>query len=467
MILLAAALVLAWGCGGGNDRILRAYDAKNNKLVVLTGSMTKPARFIENADFVVVGGGIGGIAAAITLSGSGRVVVLIEESDHIAGCLTPGDTLSLSYNAFVENYGTSKAYRLFRDKLREWYAKKSETPPSTIPGIEPGAFCFTTEAALDVIRDMLAQYESQGKLTVLLRTKVAKVTMFDRRVASVTAIDLDKNEAVMVSGWAFVDASIQGDVLTRAGALTIAGAESRVATGEPHAPDTADSLVSMNVLAVSDPAVFGKNVKDGIAVLNTAVTTGNPPQGKAYVFPVMMEARRLTESPVIVSERDISAESNPGPRAKFFTDSVGVGFHPMSVRGSDGSLTVIPTKPFQIPLGALAPKNLDNLFAGGLNIGMTRVASTAFTNSQTEWAIGEAAGMAASFCGGLKQSIHAVLGDPSNVRQIQNLMVKRLGAPIYWYDNVKSGDPGFDEAQLRPFENPGYDAAAKSLSFQK
>jgi hypothetical protein len=148
-------------------------------------------------------------------------------------------------------------------------------------------------------------------------------------------------------------------------------------------------------------------------------------------------------------------------------DSVGLGFHPMVISGADGSGTVIPTKPFQIPLGALAPKNLDNLFAGGLNIGMTGVASGAFTTSQTEWAIGEAAGMAASYCGGLKQSIHVVLADPANVRQIQNLMVKRLGVPIYWYDNVKPGDADFEKAQFIPFENPGYDASSKSLAYRK
>ena len=191
MVLLAAALALTVGCGNGKQ-ILRAFDAKNNKLVVLTGDQTKPARFIEDADFVVVGGSIGGIAAAVTLSGTGRIVVLMEESDHIAGCLMPGDTLAISDNAFVENCGTSKSYRLFRDKLREWYEKHSQTPPAPLPGVEPGAFCFTTEAALDVIKDMLAQYANQGKLTILLRTKVGKGTMFDRRVASITAIDIDK-----------------------------------------------------------------------------------------------------------------------------------------------------------------------------------------------------------------------------------------------------------------------------------
>ena len=44
-----------------------------------------PSNFFD-ADFVIIGGGLGGIAAALSICSSGRTVILVEETDRIAGC---------------------------------------------------------------------------------------------------------------------------------------------------------------------------------------------------------------------------------------------------------------------------------------------------------------------------------------------------------------------------------------------
>ena len=469
VVLLSAALAVGSGCGKPKP-VLRAYDASNRKLIVLTGDQTRPSKFYEKADFVVIGGDLGGIAAAITLCTRGRIVILIEETNRIAGCLTSGDTLFFAENDLVDAYGASKYYRDFRDRIREWYEKKSEKPPAALPGMTAGScgaggFCFTTEAARDVMSGMLAKHQSEGKLTILFRHKVAKVTLFDRRVASVTAIDLDRKTATLVSGWAFIEASMQGDLLLGGGVKNVAGAESRAETNEPHAPEQADSLVAMNLLACFDPAAFGEKVPGDRAVLDVVDAGGAPPKD-AYTFTVMKEPRRI--KPVtLITERDISAEFQKGPRARFYRDSVGIGFHPIVVSGPGGTETVVATKPFQIPLGALVSPDFDNLFVGGGAIGATRVASSAFAASQTEWAVGEAAGMAASFCAGMRISAQAALNSPENLHQLQNLIVKALDMPIYWYDDVKPGDPDFAEAQLKPFDTPGYHDSASTLHYRK
>jgi hypothetical protein len=463
VVLLSAALAVGSGCGKPKP-VLRAYDAANRKLIVLTGDQTRPSKFYEKADFVVIGGDLGGIAAAITLCARGRIVILIEETNRIAGCLSPGDTLSFTENELVEKCGTSKYYRQFRDRIREWYEQRSKNPPSAIPGTG-GGFCYTTDVAIEVIRTMFEKYKGKGTLTILFRHKVAKVTLFDRRVASVTAIDLDRKTATLVSGWAFIDASIQGDLLLGGGVKNVAGAESRAETNEPHAPEQADSLAAMNLLVCPDPAAFGEKVPGDRAVLDVVETGGAPSPG-AYVFAVMKEPRRI--KPItLVTERDISAEFQRGPRARFYKDSVGIGFHPIIITGPGGIETAVETKPFQIPLGALLSPDFDNLFAVSGTIGTTRVASTAFTASQTEWMVGEAAGMAASFCGGMKINVQALIHSQENLRQLQNLIVKALDMPIYWYDDVKPGDPDFAEAQLKPFDTPGYHDSASTLHYRK
>jgi len=471
--LLAAALLLQPGCGQHEKQVLRAYDSMNRKLVVLSGENAKPKDFYEQAVFVIVGGGLGGIAAAITLCRQGRPVVLIEETDRVAGCLSPGDTLSFAENGLVEKYGTSKNYRLFHDLLREWYEKRAENPPAALPGTG-GGFCYTTDAALDVIGTMFEKYEGEGKLTILLRHKAAKVILFDRRVTAVIAVDLDRKTAALISGWAFIDASGEGDVLRLAGVKSVAGAESRAETNEPHAPERADSLIAMNILACPDHAAFGKKVPGDRAVLDvvqapqrvsgTLDAGGAPPEG-AYTFAVMKEPRRI--KPVtLITERDISAEFQKGPRARFYRDSVGVGFHPIIVDGPGGTEAAVETKPFQIPLGALLSPDFDNLFAVGGAIGATRVAVAAFTAPQTEWAVGEAAGMAASFCGGMKINSQALMKNPDYIQQLQRLIVKTLDMPIYWYDDVKPGDPDFAEAQLKPFNTPGCSEKSRTLHYR-
>jgi len=43
--------------------------------------------------------------------------------------------------------------------------------------------------------------------------------------------------------------------------------------------------------------------------------------------------------------------------------------------------------------------------------------------------------------------------------------VKRFGVPIYWYDDVGPNDPDFEKAQLKPFEDPSYHDAARTLHY--
>ncbi len=86
--------------------------------------------------------------------------------------------------------------------------------------------------------------------------------------------------------------------------------------------------------------------------------------------------------------------------AERFADSVGVGsyridLHPTS--GGDNYLD-ISSLPFEIPLGALLPRRVENLLPACKNLGVTHITNGCYRLHPVEWNIGEAAGALAAFC---------------------------------------------------------------------
>jgi len=162
--------------------------------------------------------------------------------------------------------------------------------------------------------------------------------------------------------------------------------------------------------------------------------------------PYVREGRRLRALYTLV-EQDIAASSNPGPRAASYDDTVGIGYYPIDLHGCGVHTIGIPTKPFQIPLGALVPVRTRNLLPAAKNIGTTHLTNGAYRLHPVEWAVGEAAAVLAVFSlltGATPQHVHA---RPELVRRLQ-LMLLDQRIPLYWYDDVPLGHPAFAATQL-------------------
>ena len=116
------------------------------------------------------------------------------------------------------------------------------------------------------------------------------------------------------------------------------------------------------------------------------------------------EGRRI-QAVTIVKEQDIAAEDAsghdilPGPRARLFADLCGIGSYAMDVHsnhlGQDE--LYIPTRPYQIPLGALVPVRVTNLLPACKNLGVTHLTNGAYRLHPIEWNVGEAAGALGCF----------------------------------------------------------------------
>lgn len=118
-------------------------------------------------------------------------------------------------------------------------------------------------------------------------------------------------------------------------------------------------------------------------------------------YPYIREARRI-KAEVTVLEEHVGAENRmlvageqEGKRAAHFNDAVGVGYYHIDLHPSNRGDNYIdfPSLPFQIPLGALLPVRMDNLFPANKNIGTTHITNGCYRLHPVEWSIGEAVGL--------------------------------------------------------------------------
>jgi NADPH-dependent 2,4-dienoyl-CoA reductase/sulfur reductase-like enzyme len=88
------------------------------------------------ADVLVVGGGLGGVAAALAACRAGRDVALTEETDSLGSQLT-SQAVPPDEHPWIEQFGATAAYREVRDGIREhyrrWYPLRAEA--ARLPGL--------------------------------------------------------------------------------------------------------------------------------------------------------------------------------------------------------------------------------------------------------------------------------------------------------------------------------------------
>lgn len=167
-------------------------------------------------------------------------------------------------------------------------------------------------------------------------------------------------------------------------------------------------------------------------------------------FPYIRESRRL-RAIVTVHEEDLVTRYNPGPRARLWPDSVGIGLyhyidvhHCCNTKLRSGSGQRI--HPYQVPLRALLTDAAPNFIASAKNIGTTHITNGAFRMHPVEWNIGESAGALAAFA--LERGVDplAVSRDPRLLRSYQNRLALR-GIPLFWFTDLHPAHPDFAAIQ--------------------
>ncbi len=493
----------------------------------------KPARDIA-CDVLIVGGGTGGVAAALAAARRGREVTLVEETDWLGGQMTSQGVSALDEHEYIETFGGTASYYALRNAIRAHYGHAN-----------PGncwvtRLAFEPRVALTMIEQMLP-----ANVTVCRRMKAVSSTTEADRITSVTCLGLDDGALVRFRPQMVIDATELGDLLPLSGTEYVVGAETVAETGEPQAqphapkPHCVQSFTYTFACERRPPGehhvivkpekyehyrrvqpytleievhggeIYGEHsgflqyglydtlpgtkgglwtyrrLLDGALVGGNDVTMFNWP-GNDYrdrniidcapheavqalqdaklvslgflywlqaqapelrlrpdvmdtadglsKHPYIRESRRIKALKTIV-EQEVSARYQKAAVAAPFADSVGVGWYPIDIHrsGPDDIGASCRTKPFQIPMGALIPLRMQNLVAGGKNLGTTHITNGCYRLHPVEWNVGEAAGALAAFA--LDHSVR-----PAAVRSRADLLdrfrdsLRAEGVPLAWPD---------------------------------
>ncbi|WP_407267875.1 FAD-dependent oxidoreductase [Radiobacillus sp. PE A8.2] len=476
---------------------------------------------ILNKDLIIVGGGLGGCAAALSACSKGLNVLMIEETDWIGGQIT-SQGVPPDEHPWMENFGSTATYRTYRNRVRNVYRENLQSV-SEDEYLNPGNgivsnICHDPRVTLHVLNEMLLPYTLTSQLTIDLNTSVISVEREERSLKKVVCQKAEKRFEVTAPY--VIDASETGNILPLAGMNYVTGAEAKSDTNEPHALDQADPediQAFTHVLAmeyregedhtIDEPEMYqfwrsfhpdiwpdkylsfyaphpitkekrkytlfreaeGFPLWEYRRILDTKqfkqfanigeISLMNWPQndyflgnvyevskqerlkneyqakqlslslfywlqteaprldgGQGYpglrlrkdVFETddglakaayIRESRRIKAEYTVV-EQDVSPDFNTGKTGKLYEDCVGIGSYSIDLHPSMKGRNYLDIKalPFHIPLGALIPKDVDNLLAGCKNIGTTHITNGCYRLHPVEWNIGEACGALVAFC---------------------------------------------------------------------
>ena len=196
----------------------------------------------ESCDVLVVGGGMGGVAAAWAAARRGHHVCLLEETDWLGGQVTSQGVAALDEHEHIEAFGGTRSYYQLCETIRDHY-RALAAPSNAEEPLNPGRcwvsrLAFEPIVAVKAIDRLLSPQVEAGRLKVFLRTKATEAQSEGNRIVSITAMNLDDRKAVRFSFQYVLDATELGDLLPLTGTEYVVGAESVDETDEPRAqPD--------------------------------------------------------------------------------------------------------------------------------------------------------------------------------------------------------------------------------------
>jgi len=196
-------------------------------------------------DVAVIGGGMGGVAAALAACDAGCSVLLSEPTGWLGGQMTSQGVSALDEHRWIEQGGASRSYRGLREAIRQHYRARYgvATMPDGTP-LNPGdawvsALCFEPRVALAVLEHLLAPHIADGRLRVWRHCTPLAVAQRDGHIDTIVLHHQPDASTRRVHARMVLDASETGELLPLAGIPYHLGAEARGETGEADAPEIA------------------------------------------------------------------------------------------------------------------------------------------------------------------------------------------------------------------------------------
>jgi hypothetical protein len=162
-------------------------------------------------------------------------------------------------------------------------------------------------------------------------------------------------------------------------------------------------------------------------------------------YPYIRESRRIKSVFTILEEhvgtanRALVTEKNSANKAADFFDSVGTGYYHIDLHPTTSGNNYIDfdSLPFQIPLGALLPVRMENLFPANKNIGTTHITNGCYRLHPVEWSIGEAAGMLVAYSKIKKVRPHSIREKGVLLNDFQDF-IRSQGLETHWPKDMET-----------------------------
>ncbi len=198
------------------------------------------------SDIIIIGGGLGGCAAALAACRNGSRVIMTEPTDWIGGQVSQ-QAVPPDEHQWIETHGRSSSYASYRKLIRDYYRENYPLTDSSrkVEFLNPGngavsRICHEPAVSVAVLESMLAPAISKGQLKLLLNTEPFAVHMEGDIIQAVNCYVGGERKSIVLHGAYFIDASEEGDLLSLSGTEYFIGAESQKQTGERHAPEKED-----------------------------------------------------------------------------------------------------------------------------------------------------------------------------------------------------------------------------------
>ena len=222
----------------------RVLDIEKRRIVTAEAKVSDATL---TCDVLVVGGGLGGVAAAQAAAARGFTVILTEPTRMLGGQLTSQLVAAPDENSYIEkpNGPSTARWRTLRERVRARYARA----PGIVPGREKNVgACWVSRVSgtpadwEGAISESLRPHVDAGRIRrVLTRHQIRSVALLsgNGRFNYADFVDLDTGKVSRIGATFLLDATEDGAALALAGLPTTLGQEARSEHGEPGAPEEA------------------------------------------------------------------------------------------------------------------------------------------------------------------------------------------------------------------------------------
>lgn len=198
------------------------------------------------ADLVILGGGLGGCAAALAACRNGLKVIMTEETKWIGGQIAQ-QGVPPDEHMWIETHGAPKSYREYRQRVRDYYKRNYPLTEEARnqKHLDPGdgavsRICHEPRVSVAVLLEMLNPFISTGHLQIFTHHQAIAGEVDQDMVKAIEVLNKLEGNTTILHAPLFVDATELGDALPLTGTEYVTGTESKKQTGELHAPDQGD-----------------------------------------------------------------------------------------------------------------------------------------------------------------------------------------------------------------------------------